>query len=69
MTLEQKILAVLRAARKRMRESVEHQVGLNAEITAEVDRLLAAGEQELVGKCESGETQVSSSGRFTAGPS
>ncbi len=66
MTLEQKILAVLRAARKRIRKSVDHKIGLDAEMTAEVDRLLAAGEQELAGMCESGETQVSSSGRFTA---
>ncbi len=50
-----------------MRESVKHQVGMNAEMTAEVDQLLAAGEQELAETCESGETQLSSSGRFTAG--
>ena len=58
-TLEEKILVVLRAARKRLRPAAEHNVGINAQTAQEVDRLLAAAERELLEQTESDERPVS----------
>ena len=44
---EERVLAVLRAARKRLAAPVEHETGIHAEGVAEIDRLLKAGEDEL----------------------
>ena len=58
--MEEKVLAVIRAARKRLKTGVDHGVGINAVTTTEIDKLLEAGEAELRVHVESGEHEISS---------
>ncbi len=54
-TTEEKVLAVLRAARKRLHASVKYRVSMSAMEIEEVDHLLIAGEDEMARLVESGE--------------
>lgn len=57
-TTDEKVLAVLRAARKRLKKAREHKVGLSSEEVAALDRLLRAGEQELSNEISGDEIPV-----------
>ena len=47
-SLEQKLLVLIRAARKKLEPARTHDVGLGRESVSELDRLLEGGEQELL---------------------
>ena len=51
-SIEQKLLAVIRAARKKLEPCREHGVGLGRGGVLELDRLLQGGERELTGVLE-----------------
>ena len=57
-TTDEKVLAVLRAARKRLRKAKEHGLGLPAEEVEALDRLLKAGEVELAHEVSNDEIPV-----------
>lgn len=65
-TTEEKVLAVLRAARKRLRTARDGGLGLPAEEVAELDRLLKGGEVELTNEVSSDEIPVVPMNRLNA---